>query len=99
VPSRTLSSPSPTPGSRLTSRISGSAKTSHIPVRSPQVSERNAGSSSALKKHKRNTTELSESVAEIPPQISAETAPFTQDKTHQDSVLGLACQFYLMTTY
>ena len=91
---RTLSSPSPTPGSRPTSRASGSVRASYIPVRSPHVSERNVGSSSGLKKgHKRSTTELSESAGGIP-HITPEPTPITKDKAHEDSVLGMFCQFH-----
>lgn len=87
---RTLSSPSPTPGSRPTSRASGSVKASHIPVRSPHVSERNMDGSSGLKKgHKRSTTELSESRGGTPPRLKLKPMPLTEENAHQDSVLGI----------
>jgi serine/arginine repetitive matrix protein 2 len=93
---RTLSSPSPTPGSKLATEASGSVKASHIPVRSPHVSERNVGSFSGLKKgHKRSTTELSESRGGTPPRLKLKPMPLTEDNAHQDSVLGIYYFFRL----
>jgi hypothetical protein len=86
----TSSPPLPTPGSRPTSRASGSVKASHIPVRSPHIPERNVGSSVGLKKgHKRSTAELGESTGGIPPRPNSESVPFAEDNSHQDSVLGI----------
>jgi serine/arginine repetitive matrix protein 2 len=87
---RTLSSPLPTPGSRPTSRASASVMPSHIPVRSPHVSERNVGSSSGLKKgHKRSTTELSEPAGGVRSRFTSEPIPLAKDNNHEDSVLGM----------
>ena len=98
--SRALSSPSLTPGSRPSSRVSGSVKASHIPVRSPHLSENNAGISSEVKKHKRSTTELSAPVGGIPPQITSAMVPFTEeDNTHQESVLGVPCRVCWMVSH
>jgi serine/arginine repetitive matrix protein 2 len=91
--SRTLSSPSPTPDPRPTSKSTGSVKASHIPVRSPHASERHVGSSPAIKKHKRNVAELSESVGGVPPQVPLEPVSFPEDSAHQVSVLGVSCLF------
>jgi hypothetical protein len=89
--SRTLLSPSPTPSSRPTSRASPSVYTSHIPVRSPHVSEHNGiGSSGQKRGHKRNVTELSEPTGRTPPRITQKSAPFTQGIPHQDSVKGMS---------
>lgn len=87
--SRIPSSPSPTPGSRPSSRLSGNAKPSHIPVRSPHAL---AGGSGLKKGHRRSLTELKESTGAIPPPVPEDFVLSTDENGHQDSVLGNSSQ-------
>ena len=82
---RTSSSPSPTPGS---SRLSGNAKPSHIPIRSPHALTRTADGSGLKKGHRKSLTELSESAGAIPPPVPEDSVLSTNENGHQDSVLG-----------
>lgn len=95
VHSRTLSSPSPSPGSGPLHR--SSAKASHIPVRShhtPDASRTMASNGGPSRSgpgvgHKGSITELNVSRGGIPPRIDAEPVSSVEEDGHHDVMFGM----------